>query len=49
MVSKSGQVSNFKQIKKIYNLQEKNQPSQNVIVGTFFSVYNSIKMKKEKH
>lgn len=48
MVSKSGQISNCKQNKEIYNLQEKNQSSQNVIVGTFCSVYNSIKkLRKE--
>lgn len=40
MVSKSGQVSNCKQIKEIYNLQEKN--AQNAIVSTFCSVCNSI-------
>lgn len=41
-MSKSGQVSNCKQIKEIYNLQEKNEPSQNAIVGTFCSVYSTI-------
>lgn len=47
-MSKSGQVNNCKQIKEIYNLQEKNQPSPNVIVGTICSVYIYIKNEERK-
>lgn len=48
MVSNPGQVISCKQTREIYSLQEKNQSSQNIIVGTFFSVCSSIKNEVKK-